>query len=315
MPTSTATSATRCRAGCRCARSGDGTLPADGNSGAGVERHRSSRRAAARVQSGVGPDLFGQQRDRSRLQRADHARLDGGVPRLAAARSVVEGAGRRSRRDGGAAERSPQRRRRMSCWPDSTPRSRPGATPARGVRGGAARTAREMGSRRRCASGGVALRSVRRRAVAADVRRRDGRAAVPEVLRVGRRRETRRAVFDHRGSRSRAGSTTSRRWRSANRATTSSCSRFATPRSSCRPSLAASRARGWDRVHAARFSHPLGNIGVPVPMVLQPRSGAGRGRRHDGDAHQLEPPDAVCGLGASVVAADLRRRRSGTTPG
>ena len=55
--------------------------------GAGVDGNDRTGRAAAHVQSAVGPDLFGEQRDRSRLQRPDHARLDGRLPRLAPARS------------------------------------------------------------------------------------------------------------------------------------------------------------------------------------------------------------------------------------
>ena len=40
------------------------------------------------------------------------------------------------------------------------------------------------------------------------------------------------------------------------------------PTSSWTPSSAANRSRGWDRVHAARFSHPLGNIAFPFRWFL-----------------------------------------------
>ena len=121
--------------------SGDGTMPADGNSAPAWTGSIEPGGAAAALQSAVGPDLFGQQRNRSQLQRPDHARLDGGLPRLAAARSAVEGARRRSRCDGGAAERSPQRSRRTRCWPALDDAIKTGASARRRSR-----------HRRRCSS-------------------------------------------------------------------------------------------------------------------------------------------------------------------
>ena len=59
------------------------------------------------------------------------------------------------------------------------------------------------------------------------------------------------------------GGTTSRRWRRKSRAKTFSCWRFATPTTSCEGEFGGESKRGWDRVHAARFSHPLGNIAFP----------------------------------------------------
>ena len=53
--------------------SGDGRMPVDGSAGAGVDRLDRAVDAAARAQSGRGIHLLGQQRDRSRLQRLDHA--------------------------------------------------------------------------------------------------------------------------------------------------------------------------------------------------------------------------------------------------
>ncbi len=67
-------------------------------------------------------------------------------------------------------------------------------------------------------------------------------------------------------------------------------------------------------MHAARFNHPLGNIAFPFRWFLN------RGPVPvDGDGTTVmriswNRLDAVRGVGTSVVAADLRRRRSGTTP-
>ena len=72
--------------------------------------------------------------------------------------------------------------------------------------------------------------------------------------------------------------------------------------------------RGWDRVHAARFSHPLGSIAFPFRWLFNrgpvPVEGDGTTVMRD----QLEPADAVRGLGISVVAAAVRRRAVGRVP-
>ena len=201
MPTSTATSATRCRASCRCARAATARMPVDGNAApawTGIDRAGarcracSIRRRASSISANNEIDRgfsglitrdwaapFRASRLRDQLTKAEGVDLDA----MAALQNDRPA--------------SPP----TSCWPASRRRSRPARSARdRSVVGVAARTARQLGSRRRRAAGRLALRGVRGRAVAAHVRRRDGRAAVPEVLRVGGRREAGRAVRDHRRS-------------------------------------------------------------------------------------------------------------------
>ena len=203
---------------------GDGTLPAGRQLGAGVDGSIEPA-ALPRVFNPPSGLIYSANNEIDRgfsglITRDWTARL----PRLAAARSAVEGRRRRSRCDGRAAERSPQRRGRHRAG-----RARRGDQDrARARRRGriGAGMLEQLAKWDRvvdCAAGGLALRSVRRRAVAAHVRRRDGRAAVPEVLRVGRRGEAGRAATRSSAIAIRRGGTTSRRWRSAKPATTFSC--------------------------------------------------------------------------------------------
>ena len=233
------------------------------------------------VQSAVGPDLFGEQRDRSHVQRLDHARLDGRLPRLAPARSAVEGPGRRSRRDGGAAERSSAVPPRTSCWPASTPRSRPARSrDGEASIGVAARSAREVGSRGRSRPVVSLYQAFEDALWRRDVHRRDGRAAVPEVLRVGRRREAGGAVCRSSTIAIRRGGTTSRRWRSGR----SRDDIFMLAIRDADEKLDAdfggeSQARLGPRPRGA-LQPSARQHRVSVPLVPEPRPGAGRGRRH-----------------------------------
>ena len=81
---------------------------------------------------------------------------------------------------------------------------------------------------------------------------------------------------------------------------------------------AVSPERVGRRVEPRLGSHPRGQLRAParqrdvcVPLALQSRPGAGRGRRQHRDADQLEPPGAIQGLGIPVVAAAVRRGRVG----
>ncbi len=130
--------------------------------GAGVDRHRSSRprcRASFNPPSGL---IYSANNEIDRsfsglITRDWTARF----PRLAPARSAVEGGRRRPRRDGGAAERSTQPRGGSRSWPALDEAIKTGAI-AEGEAGIGvdARAAREVGSRGRLR--GRSSRSMRR---------------------------------------------------------------------------------------------------------------------------------------------------------
>ena len=140
--------------------------------------------------------------------------------------------------------------------------------------------------------------------------RRDGRAALPRVLRMGRRRAPGRAVHDRSATGSRAGSTTSR---TVDRRETRDDIFVLAAGDADEEMKAIGREanrrlgpRAWRAVRA-----PARQRGRSARLALQPRPGADDRRRHDGDAGQLEPAAPVRGVGASVVAAVVRGGRVG----
>ena len=193
----------------------------------------------------------------------DHARLGGAVPRLAAARCA------RRRPKASISTRWPRCRTIAAALPRTRPRRRrcrrsrwrTGTTPKPASRRCSNELA-DVGSRRRRTADRVAVRSVRRRPVAAHVCRRDGRAAVPEFYEwagaerpaglyaiIGDRQS--RVVRRHRhGGEARD----ARRHLHAGRARRR--------RAAGRTSAAASRGAGWDRrprgaVRASAGQHRL----------------------------------------------------------
>ncbi len=274
------------------------------------------RRPAPRVQPDNRLHHVVEQRDRSRIPGSDHPRL--GSRRFARpactvclrpARTSTSARWWRSRTIGTAS-------RPTSCSPTSTRRVT--ALKQRNADAPSVAALERLATWDHvvdAASGRLVLRGVRGRRVAPHLPGRDGRAALPQVLRVGRGRAAVWACTRSSGIASPRGSTTSARSRSARSRDDIYLLAARDAEERLQREWGGEGKRAWDVIHSASFDHPLAAAALPLQVAVQSRSGAGVRRRHDRDARQLEPGAAVCRVGVPVVAPDFRRRRLGPVAG